>query len=121
MSTEFMIVDNMPIEISGEKNVLDVIRKAGIELPTFCYHSELSVYGACRMCVVEDKRGGIHAACSTPPKAGMELRTNTPRLRKYRKMILELFMNKHSTDIIDEIILEVTKNENIRNKQDFNH
>lgn len=98
MNTEFMIVDNMPIEISGEKNVLDVIRKAGIDLPTFCYHSELSVYGACRMCVVEDKRGAIHAACSTPPKAGMELRTNTPRLRKYRKMILELFLANHCRD-----------------------
>ncbi len=98
MSTEFMIIDNMPVEISGEKNVLDVIRKAGIELPTFCYHSELSVYGACRMCVVEDKWGTIHASCSTPPKAGMELRTNTPRLRKYRKMILELFLANHCRD-----------------------
>ncbi|MBP1763465.1 MAG: 4Fe-4S dicluster protein [Firmicutes bacterium] len=98
MSTEFMIIDNMPVELAGEKNVLDVIRKAGIELPTFCYHSELSVYGACRMCVVEDKWGTIHASCSTPPKAGMELRTNTPRLRKYRKMILELFLANHCRD-----------------------
>lgn len=98
MSTEFMLIDNMPIEIAGEKNILDVIRKAGIQLPTFCYYSELSVYGACRMCVVEDKWGEIHAACSTPPKAGMEVRTNTPRLRKYRKMILELLLSNHCRD-----------------------
>ncbi|MDR3588214.1 MAG: [FeFe] hydrogenase, group A [Negativicutes bacterium] len=95
---EFMMIDNMPVEIAGEKNILDVIRKAGIELPTFCYYSELSVYGACRMCVVEDKWGEIHASCSTPPKAGMEVRTNTPRLRKYRKMILELLLSNHCRD-----------------------
>ncbi len=98
MSTEFMLIDNIPVEIAGEKNILAVIRKAGIELPTFCYYSELSVYGACRMCVVEDKWGDIHASCSTPPKAGMEIRTNTPRLRKYRKMILELFLSNHCRD-----------------------
>jgi NADH-quinone oxidoreductase subunit G len=98
MNTEFMVIDNMPVEINGEKNILDVIRKAGIDLPTFCYYSELSVYGACRMCVVEDNWGTIQAACSTPPKPGMEIRTNTPRLRKYRKMILELLLSNHCRD-----------------------
>jgi NADH-quinone oxidoreductase subunit G len=98
MNTEFMIIDNMPVEIRGEKNLLDVIRKAGIDLPTFCYYSELSVYGACRMCVVEDHKGTIQAACSTPPQPGMEIRTNTPRLRKYRKMILELLLSNHCRD-----------------------
>ena len=98
MSSEFMIIDNMPVEINGEKNILDLIRKAGIELPTFCYYSELSVYGACRMCVVEDKKGEIHASCSTLPEPGMEVRTNTPRLRKYRKMILELLLSSHCRD-----------------------
>ena len=98
MNTEFMVIDNMPVEINGEKNILDLIRKAGIDLPTFCYYSELSVYGACRMCVVEDNWGTIQAACSTPPKAGMEISTNTPRLRKYRKMILELLLSNHCRD-----------------------
>lgn len=50
---EYMLIDGNPVEINDEKNLLEVIRKAGIELPTFCYHSELSVYGACRMCMVE--------------------------------------------------------------------
>lgn len=98
MKMEFMTIDKMPVEISDEKNILELIRKVGIELPTFCYYSELSVYGACRMCVVEDNWGTIHASCSTPPKAGMEVRTNTPRLRKYRKMILELLLASHCRD-----------------------
>ena len=95
MSGQFMMIDNMPVEINGEKNLLELIRKTGIELPTFCYYSELSVYGACRMCMVENSRGGMEAACSTPPRAGMEIYTNTPKLRKYRKMILELLLSNH--------------------------
>lgn len=98
MNGEFMLIDGMPVEIEGEKNILELIRKAGIDLPTFCYYSELSVYGACRLCVVENKWGGIEASCSTPPKAGMEVFTNTPRLRKYRKMILELILSNHCND-----------------------
>ena len=94
----FMTIDGMPVEINGEKNLLELIRKVGIELPTFCYHSDLSIYGACRMCMVENDRGGLDAACSTPPRAGMKIRTNSERLRKYRKMILELLLANHCRD-----------------------
>ena len=55
----YMTINNRRVEFTDEKNVLSVIRKSGIDLPTFCYHSELSTYGACRMCVVEDDRGRI--------------------------------------------------------------
>ena len=58
---DYMTIDSRHVPIEGEKNILSVIRKAGIDLPTFCYHSELSIYGACRMCVVEDDRGRIFA------------------------------------------------------------
>lgn len=95
---KFMTIDNIPVEINGEKNLLELIRKIGIKLPTFCYHSDLSIYGACRMCMVETERGGIEAACSTPPKDGMIIFTNTARLRKYRKMILELLLANHCRD-----------------------
>ena len=95
---EFMTIDGIPVEINGEKNLLELIRKAGIKLPTFCYHSELSIYGACRMCMVENQWGGLDAACSEKPRAGMEIRTNTERLRKYRKMILELLLANHCRD-----------------------
>jgi NADH-quinone oxidoreductase subunit G len=93
-----MIIDGIPVQINGEKNILELIRKAGIDLPTFCYHSELSIYGACRMCMIETERGGLEAACSTPPAAGMRVKTNTGRLRKYRKMILELLLANHCRD-----------------------
>lgn len=98
MSGQFMTIDNVPVEIKGEKNILELVRRSGIELPTFCFYSELSVYGACRMCMVETKRGDMESACSTPPRAGMEIYTNTPRLRKYRKNILELLLANHCRD-----------------------
>ena len=65
---------------------------------TFCYHSELSTYGACRMCVVEDDRGKIFASCSEVPRDGMVIYTNTPRLQHHRKMILELLLSSHCRD-----------------------
>ena len=54
MAKGFMIIDGQRVAFDGEKNVLSVIRKAGIDIPTFCYYSDLSVYGACRMCVVAE-------------------------------------------------------------------
>jgi len=91
-------IDGIPIEIEGEKNILELIRKAGIELPTFCYHSELSVFGSCRLCMFEDERGRLDAACSAQPWPGMVIKTNTRRLRKYRKMIMELLLANHWGD-----------------------
>ncbi len=93
-----MTIDGIPVEIGDEKNLLELIRKIGIELPTFCYHSELSIYGACRMCMVENEWGSLAAACSEQPRAGMEIKTNTERLRKYRKNILELLLANHCRD-----------------------
>ncbi len=95
---DIMTIDGIPVEISGEKNLLELIRKVGIKMPTFCYHSELSIYGACRMCMVENEWGGIDAACSTIPKAGMNIKTNTERIRRYRKNILELLLANHCRD-----------------------
>lgn len=95
---KMMIIDGTPVVIENEKNLVELCRKIGIKLPTFCYHSELSVYGACRMCMVEDDRGRLMAACSTQPKDGMKIFTNTLRLRSYRRMILELLLANHCRD-----------------------
>ena len=95
---KYMIIDGLRAEFTDEKNILQVIRNVGINIPTFCYYTDLSIYGACRMCVVEDERGGIIASCSTPPKDKMVIRTNTPKLHHHRKMILELLLASHCRD-----------------------
>ena len=94
----FVTIDGIKVEINGQRNLLEMVRQAGIDLPTFCYNSELSVYGACRMCVVEDARGAVMSSCSTPPADGMVIKTNTPRLMHIRKMMLELLLANHDRD-----------------------
>ena len=98
MAKGIMYIDGQRVPFDGEKNVLAVIRKAGIDMPTFCYYSELSTFGACRMCVVEDEKGKIDASCSMEPRDGMKIKTNTTRLLKHRRMILELMLASHCRD-----------------------
>lgn len=93
-----LTVNGVPVEIQGERNLLEVIRKTGIELPTFCYHSDLSVYGACRLCLVEVEKRGIMAACSTPPENGMVVHTDTKQLREIRKINIELLLANHNRE-----------------------
>ena len=100
MNRKTMTVNGITVPIEGEKKILDIIRKAGFDVPTLCYYSGLSTYGACRMCIVEDQKGNIIASCYTPPRAGMQIKTHTPRLRKYRKMNLELMLADHNRDCV---------------------
>lgn len=93
-----MTINGLKVEFTNEPNVLTVIRNANIDIPTLCYHSELSVYGACRLCTVEDDKGRTFASCSEVPRDGMIIYTNTLRLMKYRKMILELLLAAHNRD-----------------------
>ncbi|HHU52292.1 MAG TPA: 2Fe-2S iron-sulfur cluster binding domain-containing protein [Firmicutes bacterium] len=93
-----VIIDHKEVELNGEKNILELTRKLGIDIPTFCYHSELSLYGACRMCVVEVEGRGIVASCSTPPTPGMKILTNSPRVQRVRKTVLELLLANHDRE-----------------------
>ena len=93
-----MTIDGRKVEFTDEKNVLTVIRNAGINIPTLCYHSELSTFGACRLCTVEDDRGRTFASCSEQPRDGMVIYTNSGRIKKYRKLIVELLLAAHCRD-----------------------
>ena len=90
-----MMIDNRLTPIDGERNILEVARKAGIEIPTFCYHSELSIYGACRLCLVDIEGRGIVASCSTPAESGLRVSTNTEEIRKMRRIAVELLLANH--------------------------
>ncbi len=94
----FMTIDGRKVEFTDEKNVLSVIRKAGINIPTLCYHSEVSTFGACRLCTVEDDRGRTFASCSEEPRDGMVIYTNSGKVKKYRKLIVELLLAAHCRD-----------------------
>ncbi len=100
MSTpsEYMIVDGRPVPINGERNVLELVRNAGINIPTFCYHSELSVYGACRLCIVDVEGEGIKTSCTMEPRPGMRVKTSTEEIREIRKIAVELLLANHDTN-----------------------
>jgi len=90
-----LTIDGKTVAIEGERNLLELVRKANIDLPTFCYHSELSVYGACRLCLVQIEGRGIQGACSTPPEAGLKIQTTTPEIREIRRIAVELLLANH--------------------------
>ena len=95
VAAKTLTIDGREVPINGERNLLELIRKAGIDLPTFCYHSDLSVYGACRLCLVDIQGRGIQGACSTPPEAGLKVRTQTEEIREIRKISIELLLANH--------------------------
>ena len=92
---KYLTIDGRKVEIGNERNLLEIIRRIGIDLPTFCYHSELSIYGACRLCVVDIDGLGIVTSCSTMPQEGMVVRTNTNELREMRKVYIKLLLANH--------------------------
>jgi len=96
MKNQTIIIDRAAVPIENERNLLELCRKAGIELPTFCYHSEISIYGACRMCMVDVEGRGVVPACSTKATDGMVVRTNTKQIRNLRKMVIELTLASHA-------------------------
>ena len=93
-----LTVNGKTVEFTDERNLLEVIRKAGIDIPTFCYHSELSIYGACRLCLVNVEGRGVMAACSTAPAPGMVIQTDTKEIRDMRKISIELLLANHSVE-----------------------
>ena len=95
-----LFIDGMEVEFSDEPNLLEVIRKAGLNVPTFCYRPDLTSFGACRMCVVEIEGRGIQSSCTMPPEAGLKVHLNTDRVRKIRKTVLELLLANHKCECL---------------------
>ena len=93
-----MIIDGISCEFENARNVLEVAQQNHIDIPNLCYCESLSIYGGCRLCVIENERGGIEAACTVIPKDGMVVRTNTAKLRKHRQMIIELLLASHRSE-----------------------
>lgn len=90
-----LFIDGKEVEFTDEPNLLEVIRKAGMNVPTFCYRPDLTSFGACRMCVVEVEGRGIQSSCTMPPENGLKIHLNTERTRRIRKTVLELLLANH--------------------------
>ncbi|MDK2806475.1 MAG: NADP-reducing hydrogenase subunit HndD [Thermoanaerobacterium sp.] len=89
-------IDGIPAEVPANYTVLQAAKYAKIEIPTLCYLEEINEIGACRLCVVEIKGvRNLQASCVYPVSDGMEIYTNTPRVREARRSNLELILSAH--------------------------
>ena len=92
-------VNNMPVAVEEGTTILDAARQLNLRIPTLCNHPDLSVAGNCRVCVVEVRGSKVLAAsCATPVSEGMEVYTNSEKVRVARKHIVELLLSEHNAD-----------------------
>lgn len=92
-------IDGKDVEVEPGTYIIEAARKLGIEIPTFCYDQRLESVGACRMCLVEvEKSPKLIASCSTPVAPGMTVKTNSEKVIKARKGVLEFLLVNHPLD-----------------------
>ena len=92
-------VNDKEVEVEEGLTVLQACEKAGFEIPRFCYHEKLSIAGNCRMCLVEmEKSPKPIASCAMPAADGMVIKTNTPKIEKSRKGVMEFLLANHPLD-----------------------
>ncbi len=96
--TNTLFINGKECEYTNEPNLLEVIRKNGFNVPTFCYRPDLTQFGACRMCVVEIEGRGLQSSCTMPPEPGLKIHTNTEKTRRVRKIVLELLLANHDRE-----------------------
>ena len=92
-------VNDIEVEVEEGLTVLQACELAGVEIPRFCYHEKLSIAGNCRMCLVEmEKSPKPIASCAMPAADGMVIKTNTPKIEKSRKGVMEFLLANHPLD-----------------------
>jgi heterodisulfide reductase subunit A len=91
-----LIINGQPVQAASGATLLRVLEKQGIRVPTLCDHKALTPYGACRLCVVEVKPPGraatLQASCSAPALDGMEVTTDSERVKRARRVVAELLL-----------------------------
>jgi len=90
-----LTIDGKEVEARDGAMVLDVAREAGVHIPALCHHPAVSPYGACRLCLVEAKQGGrtrMVTSCCYPVRDGLEILTDTERVQKARRGVMELLL-----------------------------
>jgi formate dehydrogenase beta subunit len=91
-----LIIDGNQVEVDQGSTVLQAAQRAGIYIPTLCYHPDLQPSGGCRLCIVEiENMRGLPTACTTPATDGMKVTTKSPQLQELRKSFLELILTEH--------------------------
>ena len=94
-------INNIPVSVPEGTNILEAAREAGIKIPTLCYLKDVNEIGACRMCIVEVKGAkNLVASCVYPVSEGMEVFTDTDKVRQSRTITLELILSNHRMECL---------------------
>jgi NADP-reducing hydrogenase subunit HndD len=94
-----LLINDQKVSVQEGTTVLAAAKKLKINIPTLCNHDDLCVAGNCRVCLVEQKGARtLIASCATPAAEGMEIHTNTLKVRNARKHIVELLLSEHRSD-----------------------
>lgn len=94
-----LTIDGMELQVKDGTTILDAALQAGIHIPTLCYLKNLNKIGACRVCMVEvEGNSKLVTACNTRAVEGMVVHTNSPKVRKTRKINVELILSQHDTN-----------------------
>ena len=94
-----LTIDGRPVTVPAGTSIMTAAEKLGIHIPRLCFHPQLSIDGACRICVVEvDGMRKLAASCSFPVAPGMVVRTTSPEIRQIRRDICELLLDNHPED-----------------------
>jgi formate dehydrogenase major subunit len=94
-------IDGMPVEVAAGTSVMRAAAESGIPVPKLCATDSLEPFGSCRLCLVEiDGRKGTPASCTTPVEPGMVVHTQTPKLEKLRRGVMELYISDHPLDCL---------------------
>jgi formate dehydrogenase major subunit len=100
--TVTLTIDGREVTVPEGTSIMRAAMHAGIEIPKLCATDMLEAFGSCRLCLVEiDGRGGTPASCTTPVAAGLAVHTQTDRLNRIRKGVMELYVSDHSVDSLD--------------------
>jgi bidirectional [NiFe] hydrogenase diaphorase subunit len=90
-----LTIDGQIVHVERETPIIEVARQLGIHIPTLCYHQAIKAYGVCRLCVVEVRKNNwfkLVTSCNYPAEEGLEVFTSSDRVKKTRKMVLELLL-----------------------------
>ena len=94
-------IDGMPVTVPEGTSVMRAAAIAGANIPKLCATDNVEAFGSCRLCLVEiEGRNGTPASCTTPCQEGMSVKTQTPRLDKLRKGVMELYISDHPLDCL---------------------
>nr|HPJ36651.1 NADH-dependent [FeFe] hydrogenase, group A6 [Spirochaetota bacterium] len=97
MDNVTLTINDIKVTVEKGATILDAAKKVGVRIPTLCHHDDLCVAGNCRVCVVEQKGArALQASCAVPAAEGMQIYTNTKKVREARKTIIELLLSEHA-------------------------